>query len=250
MGTRSSIGIWNNDGSVKMIYCHWDGYPDHVGAVLLEHYTDETKVRQLLNLGDISSLGKDVSPPPGCSDHSHNNPVQGVTVSYYRDRAARTELGYRDQWQDVKPDEFLSLEAAQRSLNKSDREWFYLFNVNHNEWYYSNLNSSWPDKMYKLGRKRCKLPPVMGLPEKTTSKALEFWPITKSFLKAYVPPRTPLLRVPADVAMSGAKPKKPTPERVTNSVIIADLAAQLNDLRNTVENKINTIIATLLRLKP
>ena len=40
MSTRSHIGIWNEDGSLDVIYCHRDGYPAHNGAVLLHHYQD------------------------------------------------------------------------------------------------------------------------------------------------------------------------------------------------------------------
>ena len=57
MSTRSRIAMQNEDGSIKSIYCHFDGYPDGVGATLKEHYTDPKKVEELINLGDISSLG-------------------------------------------------------------------------------------------------------------------------------------------------------------------------------------------------
>ena len=60
MGTRSGIGIQNADGSVTAIYCHWDGYPSHNGRILQDHYTDEAKVRELIALGDISSLREEI----------------------------------------------------------------------------------------------------------------------------------------------------------------------------------------------
>jgi hypothetical protein len=41
----------------KSVYCHWDGYLDHNGRVLQEHY-DSAKANHLVALGDISSLGK------------------------------------------------------------------------------------------------------------------------------------------------------------------------------------------------
>lgn len=58
MATRSNIGIKNTDGSIEMIYCHWDGYPDHHLPILTEHYNTEDKVRELLALGDISVLAE------------------------------------------------------------------------------------------------------------------------------------------------------------------------------------------------
>ena len=57
MATRSTIGILNTDGSVTAVYCHWDGYPEHNGKILIENYTTEEKVRELIGLGSISSLG-------------------------------------------------------------------------------------------------------------------------------------------------------------------------------------------------
>ena len=54
MSTRSHSDIWNEDGSLDVIYCHWDGYPSYNGAVLLHHYQDPEKIRELIALGDIN----------------------------------------------------------------------------------------------------------------------------------------------------------------------------------------------------
>ena len=54
MGTRSRIGVMHGD-NVKSVYCHWDGYLEHNGAILQEHY-DSAKANQLVALGDLSSL--------------------------------------------------------------------------------------------------------------------------------------------------------------------------------------------------
>lgn len=56
MGTRSTIALEYADGQVDQIYCHWDGYLDHNGQILLQHYMDPFKVRDLMDLGDMSSL--------------------------------------------------------------------------------------------------------------------------------------------------------------------------------------------------
>jgi len=58
MATRSYIGIRNTDASVDYIYCHFDGYPEHNGEILTEHYSNTSRVRALLELGDLSVLGK------------------------------------------------------------------------------------------------------------------------------------------------------------------------------------------------
>lgn len=60
MATRSNIGARQEDGTIRVIYCHWDGYPEGVGATLAEHYTESAKIDALLNLGDLSTLGDTV----------------------------------------------------------------------------------------------------------------------------------------------------------------------------------------------
>ncbi len=64
MATRSTIALEYADGTVGQIYCHWDGYLEHNGRVLLEQYKDPFKVRDLLDRGDMSSLDTSVG---GCS---------------------------------------------------------------------------------------------------------------------------------------------------------------------------------------
>jgi hypothetical protein len=56
MGTRSTIALEFADGSVSQVYCHWDGYLSNNGQILAEHYMDPFKVKELLELGDFSSL--------------------------------------------------------------------------------------------------------------------------------------------------------------------------------------------------
>ena len=58
MGTRSRIAVMHGD-VCKSVYCHWDGYLDHNGRILLEHY-DSSKANQLVALGDLSSLGTQI----------------------------------------------------------------------------------------------------------------------------------------------------------------------------------------------
>jgi hypothetical protein len=56
MGTRSTIAMEFADGTVQQIYCHWDGYLEHNGKILFNHYVDPYKTRELIDMGDISSL--------------------------------------------------------------------------------------------------------------------------------------------------------------------------------------------------
>lgn len=56
MGTRSTIALEYADGTVEQVYCHWDGYLEHNGKILRDHYSNPFILRDLIDLGDISSL--------------------------------------------------------------------------------------------------------------------------------------------------------------------------------------------------
>ena len=83
MGTRSRIGVMHGD-VLKSVYCHWDGYLEHNGRILLEHY-DSAKANHLVALGDVSSLDINVEIPEGV-EHSFDNSAKGITTFYGRDR--------------------------------------------------------------------------------------------------------------------------------------------------------------------
>jgi hypothetical protein len=85
MSTNSRIGIEQADGTVKSIYCHWDGYPKGVGKTLVEHYLMREKIESLIALGDLSQLGEQPEPT-GRVPHSFDKPEDGITVAYSRDR--------------------------------------------------------------------------------------------------------------------------------------------------------------------
>jgi hypothetical protein len=83
MGTRSDIIVHRADGSWKRVYCHWDGYLEHNGKILFEHYNDQKKAEALVEPGDMSSLDKFCTKPDG---HTFDNKVDGYTTYYGRDR--------------------------------------------------------------------------------------------------------------------------------------------------------------------
>ena len=56
MATRSLIGMNLDNGITKIIYCHWDGYPDHNGRLLVDNYNTPAAITALMELGDLSSL--------------------------------------------------------------------------------------------------------------------------------------------------------------------------------------------------
>lgn len=134
MGTRSNIGIIHKDKSVTMIYCHWDGYLDHHGKLLLNHYTDISKIQQLMDLGSISSLAEEIG-----ERHDFDKPVPGWCNSYGRDRGE----------EDVGSMEFPSKEAALDQME----EYLYLWDTNkktENKWIVSDHKAQFKKLTPKL----------------------------------------------------------------------------------------------------
>lgn len=83
MSTRSLIGLKEN-GKFRYIYCHFDGYPEGVGKTLKAYYQDIHKIKQLLKLGDLSILGKDIGEKQDFNDKSTKN--DDWCLAYGRDR--------------------------------------------------------------------------------------------------------------------------------------------------------------------
>lgn len=83
MSTRSTIAVVRADGSVKSVYCHWDGYLKHNGQVLLDGYNSQELAEKVTSLGDISFLDERYDP---IGEHSFDNPEDGTTILYGRDR--------------------------------------------------------------------------------------------------------------------------------------------------------------------
>lgn len=89
MATRSTIALEFADGTVEQVYCHWDGYLEHNGQILQEHYTNPFKVKKLIQGGAISSLAPSIDKPEG---HSFDKSVDGYTVFYARDRGEDLQI--------------------------------------------------------------------------------------------------------------------------------------------------------------
>lgn len=115
MGTRSTIAIQNADGTVTGIYCHWDGYTAHNGRILQDYYTTEEAVRELIALGDLSSLGANIG-----EKHDFNNApyadtiAETVCTAYGRDRG---ETGI----------EAATYDSHDELMEKMGQEYDYLF---------------------------------------------------------------------------------------------------------------------------
>jgi hypothetical protein len=115
MSTNSMIAIRNLNGTVRAIYCHWDGYPEHNGKILVNHYSDVNRVNALLDLGDISFLGPELG-----EKHDFDSPDRTVVTAYGRDR----------EEDDTEAREYEDLVTA---VKRAGQEYNYLFADN--DWY-------------------------------------------------------------------------------------------------------------------
>jgi hypothetical protein len=71
MATRGTIALEFADGTIGMVYSHWDNYLEGTGKILQEHYMDPFKVRQLIDEGSVSSLRPDIG-----TVHLFDNPFR------------------------------------------------------------------------------------------------------------------------------------------------------------------------------
>ena len=106
MSTRSYICKENEDGTYTGIYCHWDGYLDHNGRMLLEHYNTIEKVNSLLKLGNISFLDCELEPNPKLP-HNFENKQDGVTFAYGRDKGEAEQEAHTVSLEDLNQDLFI-----------------------------------------------------------------------------------------------------------------------------------------------
>lgn len=138
MGTRSRIGIEMPDHSVVSVYCHWDGYVENNGRILVEHYQNREDVKELIDGGSMSSLrtthlwessavrdedGKIIEDENGIWTYS---PIRDPQPLYHTERGEELDI------QHTSFDEFVSGKLG-------GEEYAYLF----------DLNDNW--KAYKIG---------------------------------------------------------------------------------------------------
>ncbi len=127
MATRSNIAIVNQDKSISSIYCHWDGYPEYTGKMLLNHYTTSDIVNELLKLGNLSQLCEKLY---STDIHTFAEPEEGVCVAYGRER------GESNQEAIV----FENLGEFEDSASDSWSDYQYLFD--NGKWSYRNVNNT------------------------------------------------------------------------------------------------------------
>ena len=115
MATRSIIGQVQANGKIKTIYCHWDGYLEHVGQTLANYYDTDEKVSELVALGDLSTLGPDLG-----EKHTRDDALKArgpITTAYGRDL----------EQDGAEAQEFSSVEEFIEYGGNVDAEFLYLF---------------------------------------------------------------------------------------------------------------------------
>lgn len=75
MATRSAIGLKLSDGTIQAVYCHWDGYLENNGQILLDDYKTVQDVQKIIDKGYLSSLEG--------LDGGHNN--DDIEAGTYKD---------------------------------------------------------------------------------------------------------------------------------------------------------------------
>lgn len=120
MSTHSAIAMKVEDYYLA-IYCHSDGYVQHNGVILRDHYTDPIKVKKLIDLGDISFLDVEVDIPEGVI-HSFEKRAEGITVAYGRDRGEKST----DAIKCISPyDIKLNIDCGNNLYIFENGKWFY-----------------------------------------------------------------------------------------------------------------------------
>ena len=107
MATRSTISLLSDTGVIFSVYCHWDGYLEHNGKMLHEHYTTMESVQSLVSLGSMSSLGENIID----------------TVYYHRDRDeawATTQPTLYSDWKYFVE----NMQAEEYNYIFTDGEWY------------------------------------------------------------------------------------------------------------------------------
>lgn len=126
MGTRSTIALEYADGTVEQVYCHWDGYLEHNGKILLEHYSDPFKLQQLLALGRLSQLKPEIGVK-----HPFDSPTWGTPEhEEYTAQFGKMCLVYaRDRGEDLTIERYVDFENFTRCANFEEYNYI-LRNVN------------------------------------------------------------------------------------------------------------------------
>lgn len=125
MATRSRIGIINKGEVVAdTVYCHWDGYPKYVGAILKLYYTNVNKIKELISGGDLSSISKFIGEKHEFDERNKHEDW----CTYYK----------RDRGEDNADPKWLN---SSKFWGDSGEDYNYLYKVETEKWYYRDCTS-------------------------------------------------------------------------------------------------------------
>ena len=160
MGTRSMIAIQNPyNKTVRAVYCHWDGYLEHNGAILQKHYAASPKVNNLIALGDLSSLRPEIGIQHAFSSLDVPKAEQ---EAYDKEHGNSCTFYTRDRGEDAPFKVFDTLSKACDHYTWSD--YFYCFKYSKaddyqsGEWHYKKAGERWKKlapAIAKLDPKEC-----------------------------------------------------------------------------------------------
>jgi hypothetical protein len=121
MATRSTIALEFADGTVQQVYCHWDGYVDHNGAILQDHYSDPYKLRDLIDMGALSSLGAEIGDVrPFDNPHTYGTLEYDAFNAQYKNQC----LFYtRDRGEDLQVNKFKDFADYERNHQYEEYEY-------------------------------------------------------------------------------------------------------------------------------
>jgi len=133
MATRSLISIKHKDNTYSGVYCHWDGGPDHNGKILTKDYQARSKVVDLIDGGDMSSLKTNTTWESTFKEDAYTNTREEQPLYYY-------ERGDED----VDPKHFKTYQQMYKYAKNSGCEFIYTFDDTVGEdqpwWSYCGVN--------------------------------------------------------------------------------------------------------------
>jgi hypothetical protein len=75
MATRALIGYLSEDREFTCTYNHYDGYPDYLGKILLNHFDNDADAEKIANTGYISNIEED-----GTINSKYNEPANKMVL--------------------------------------------------------------------------------------------------------------------------------------------------------------------------
>ena len=136
MGTHSFNTIKHKDNTYSGVYCHWDGSVEHNGKILKEDYQARSKVVDLIDGGDMSSLKTNTTWESTFKEDSYTNTREEQPLYYY-------ERGDTDE-DSVYPKHFKNHQQMYKYAKNCGCEFIYTFDdtvgVDQPWWSYCGVN--------------------------------------------------------------------------------------------------------------